>query len=135
MTKQGMVTGGFTFRHPQFSTRAPHPVSGTQGAVESMFESLSVYMIVGIIAVIAASQFNRTLGAILSVLFWGAVAFVGNAGYEAGHAVGLPGIPFSRPVFLGVCGFFVLLHVAAAATHVANKRRRDARQAYLDDED
>ncbi len=101
----------------------------------SIFESLTTYMIVGIIVVIGISQFNRVAGAVLSVIFWGAVAFVGHNGYAQGHAVGLPGTPFSEPVFLGVCAFFMLLHVGAAFTYMSNKRRAEARKQMLYDDD
>lgn len=93
--------------------------------MDSLFESLPIAMMIGIIVVIGVSQFNRVAGAILSVIFWAAVAVVGMAGYEAGHSVGLPGIRFPMWLFLGICALFALMHSAAAWAHIQrNKRQR-----------
>lgn len=93
--------------------------------MDELFGSLPVAMMVGIIVVIGVSQFNRVAGAVLSVVFWTVVAVVGSYGYDQGHRVGLPGIPFPQWVFLAICGLFAALHTAAAWAHIQrNKQRR-----------
>lgn len=103
--------------------------------MQEIFESLPVYMMIGIVVVIGISQVNRLAGAVLSVVFWGAVAVVGNAGYERGHAVGLPGIEFPRWVFFLICGFFALTHVYAAFAHIRHKRLREQHRRMLQERD
>lgn len=106
------------------------------GAVEAILESLPVYMMIGIIIVIGVSQFHRVAGAILSVVFWTAVAIVGSVGYDRGHGIGLPGLQFSRGLFLAVCGSFALLHTWAAFSAVQRKRRQaELRQRRAEEED
>ncbi len=80
-------------------------------------------MMIGIVIVIGVSQLNRTLGAVLSVAFWSVVAAVGTYGYAHGHSLGLPGLPFSRGFFWGLCALFIVLHSAAAWSHAQKKKR------------
>lgn len=96
-----------------------------------ILQNLPVYMMIGIVAVIAVSQFFRIVGAALGVVFWIAVAVVGTFAYEQGHAIGFPGIRFSMPVFLLFCGGFALLHVFIAWQHLRAQKRRQARRALL----
>ncbi len=92
--------------------------------MESLFSSLPVAMMVGIIVVIGVSQFHRVAGAILSVVFWGIVAVVGSYGYQQGHSVGLPGIQFPWWLFIGICLLFAGMHSAAAWAHIQRNKRR-----------
>ena len=104
------------------------------GNVREILANLPVYMMVGIVAVIAVSQFHRIAGAVLGIIFWIAVAVAGNLAYDQGHAIGFPGFPFSRPVFLLFCGGFALLHVFIAWQYLHARRRREARRAMLNDD-
>lgn len=103
--------------------------------MEEIFESLPVYMMIGIVVVIGVSQINRVAGAVMSVLFWAAVAFVGNAAYEAGHAIGVPGFEFPRLLFFAVCAAFGAMHVFAAVGYVRSKRRAAQRRRILNGEE
>ncbi len=100
-------------------------------AVQDIFEGLPIYMMVGIVIVIGASQINRVAGAVLSVIFWGAVAFVGNAAYDAGHAIGIPGFQFPRPLFFVICAAFAAMHVFAGYSYVRSKRHEAQRRRIL----
>jgi len=105
------------------------------GLVDEIFSSLPVYMMVGIVVVIGVSQLNRVAGAVMSVIFWGAVGVVGHAAYDAGHAIGVPGFEFPRPLFYAVCAGFAALHVFAAVGYVRSKRREVERRRLLSGED
>jgi hypothetical protein len=96
-----------------------------------VLENLPVAMMIGIVVVVAVSQFHRVAGAILSVLFWTAVGVVGSRGYDEGHRLGLPGLPFSEPVFLAVCIGFGALHVFAAVNAVRSRRLAEERRRLL----
>lgn len=102
--------------------------------MDAIFESLPIYMMIGIIVVIGVSQVHRLYGAILSVVFWTIVAAVGMHGYNQGHTVGLPGMQFPRFVFLAICIAFAALHGAAGWAYLQrNKRRRH--RAMMDQEE
>ncbi|MCA9554027.1 MAG: hypothetical protein KC933_28585 [Myxococcales bacterium] len=103
--------------------------------MEDIYSSLPIYMMVGIVVVIGVAQINRIAGALLSVVFWGAVAWVGSAAYDAGHAIGLPGLQFPQWVFLSVCAAFAGVQLFAAYTYVQSKKRAEARRRLLNDED
>lgn len=107
---------------------------GMDGYVREILANLPVYMMVGIVAVIAVSQFHRIAGAMLGLIFWLAVAMTGTIAYDRGHAIGFPGLPFSRSVFLLFCGAFAVVHVFAAWQYLRAQRRRAARRAALDED-
>ena len=93
--------------------------------MDAIFESLPVYMLIGIVVVVGVSQIHRLYGAILSIIFWTAVLIVGLHGYSQGNAVGFPGIRFPRLVFVSICIAFAALHgVAGWSYYQRNKRRR-----------
>ena len=95
--------------------------------MQDVFENLPVYMMIGIVVVIGVSQISRVAGGVLSVVFWGIVAFVGLAGYDAGHQIGfLGGFMLPKPVFLLICAGFAGTHAFAAYAHVRSKRRAEA---------
>jgi hypothetical protein len=103
--------------------------------VREILDELPVAMMVGVVLVVTVSQFNRVVGAVLSVVFWTTVAVVGSMGYDLGHSLGLPGLPFSRPVFLAVCVGFASVHAFAAVSTVRSRRRAEERRRLLADED
>lgn len=101
--------------------------------MDQLLDGLPVYMMIGIVVVIGISQVNRVLGAALSVVFWIAVALVGNYGYDQGHQIGLPNTPFPRPLFLAICLMFGGFH--ASAGYVAYRRKQTAQaRKQLEDE-
>jgi hypothetical protein len=102
--------------------------------VDQILEGLPVYMMIGIVVVIGISQFNRVLGAILSAIFWIAVAIVGNHGYDQGHSVGLPDFPFPRVVFLGICLMFGGFHATAGWVSWRRKQIAQSRKQLEDEE-
>ena len=104
------------------------------GTVREILANLPVYMMVGIVAIIAVSQFHRITGAVLGIVFWMAVATLGNSAYDQGHAIGFPGLPFSRPMFMLFCGGFAVLHVFIAWQYLRTQRTRAARRAMLDED-
>lgn len=103
--------------------------------LQNIFESLPIYMMIGIVVVIGASQINRILGAIMSVIFWAAVAVVGNAAYDAGHAIGLPGFQFPRALFFGVCFAFAAMHAFAGFSYLRSKKHEVERRRILSGDD
>jgi hypothetical protein len=105
-----------------------------KNALDAILEGLPVYMMGGIVLVIVISQFNRVLGAILSVIFWVAVAVVGNYGYDQGHSIGLPDMPFPRAVFLLICLMFGSFHAAAGYTAFKRKQIAAEKKKILDED-
>lgn len=103
--------------------------------MEEIYKALPIYMMVGIVVVIGVAQINRVAGAVLSVVFWTAVAVVGSAAYDAGHSIGLPGLEFPRVVFLAICAVFAGVQIFAAYGYVQSKKRAEARRRLLNDED
>lgn len=103
--------------------------------VTDILESLPVYMMIGIVVVIGVSQVNRVAGAIMSVIFWAAVAYVGNEAYAAGHAIGIPGFQFPKALFFAICAAFGAMHIFAAVGYVRSKRRAAERRRILDGDD
>ena len=95
-------------------------------------ESLPIYIIIGVVAVIGVSQIHRTAGAILGVLMWAAVAYVGNQVYDEGHALGILSLKLARPAFLALCGVLALSHVLGAVQAHRRKGRR-GEPSQLDD--
>jgi hypothetical protein len=93
-------------------------------AVQQIIENLPAYMMVGIIAVVALSQVSRFWGSLLGVAFWLAVAYVGHVGYSTGHELGIATVRFSRQVFYGLCGMFVLLNLVLAWSALQNLKRK-----------
>lgn len=102
--------------------------------VDDILSNLPVYMMIGIVVVIGVSQLNRVAGAVMSVAFWLAVAVVGHHAYDAGHAIGVPGFEFPRPLFYAVCAGFAAMHVFAAIGYVRSKRRAVERRRLLDED-
>lgn len=103
--------------------------------LQDIVHNLPGYMLVGIVIVVGISQLSRVIGAILGVLFWCAVALVGNFAYDMNGALGVGGYAFSREVFFLVCGAFALFHVATAFAAYQQRRRAKMRQALIDDDD
>jgi hypothetical protein len=103
--------------------------------LEELYKSLPIYMMIGIVVVIGVAQLHRVAGALLSVVFWGLVAFVGSHAYDAGHSIGLPGLQFPRPVFLAVCAGFAGVQLFAAYTYVQSKKRAAERRRLLNEDD
>lgn len=101
--------------------------------MEAILESLTVYMMIGIVIVVGISQFNRVLGSILGILFWIAVAAVGTTGYERGGAIGLLGIEFSLLGFYAFCGAFALFNAFNLWMALQRKRRAAARRQLDED--
>lgn len=93
--------------------------------MQSVFANLPLVMLIGIGAVLIISQLRRLLGSILGVIFWGAMAVLGSFAYSAGFRIGLPGLPFSRPVFLLVCLGFALIHGFGGVMWLRGQRRRE----------
>ncbi len=92
--------------------------------LEDIVRDLPTYMLVGIVIVIGISQVNRVIGAILGIMFWALVAFVGSFAYDMDAALGIAGVAFSRSTFYLVCGAFAAFHVATAFVAFRAKRRR-----------
>lgn len=103
--------------------------------LQSIIDNLTVYMMVGIVIVIGVSQFNRVAGAVLSALFWTAVAVVGNSAYNAGTSIGVVGFELPRWLFFAICAGFAGMHVFAAISQIRSKRNQAERRRLLADED
>ena len=91
--------------------------------MEQILESLTLYMMIGIVLVIGISQFNRILGGILGVAFWVTVGIVGSYGYDHGWKIGLPGFEFPRPLFIAMCLTFSILCAFTAYSAYAKRTR------------
>lgn len=102
--------------------------------MDSVFSNLPLVMLIGIGVVLVISQVNRLVGSILGVIFWGAMAILGSFAYSAGYQIGLPGFPFSRPVFLLVCLVFALVHGFGGVLWMRNERRKAALRRELYDD-
>ena len=96
--------------------------------MDAIHNGLPVYMLIGIVVVIGIAQINRVLGSVLGVLFWIAVAFIGNDAYAKGHQVGLPGIPLSRGAFFGMCALLAGMQVVSLFHSLQQKRRQKLRR-------
>jgi hypothetical protein len=103
--------------------------------LDAIIKSLPVYMMIGIVLVIGISQFNRILGGSLGVLFWIAVALIGNYAYDEGHILGLPGIPFTRALFFGMCALFTFFSAFTVYNAYVRKTRFKKPPLTTDDED
>lgn len=88
--------------------------------LDTLAHNLTIYMMAGVVIVVAISQVNRRVGAILGIVFWLSVALVGRHAYSMGNAIGIANIRFSEPVFYGLCALLAATNVFAA---IAAKRR------------
>ena len=98
--------------------------------MDALVQNFELFVVIGVIAVIAISQFNRMAGASIGVVFYIAMAVVGTHVYEAGGQIGIGGTRFTLPMFYG----FVAV-VAAITVLPAFLRRKGRPQAYVDDGD
>lgn len=104
-------------------------------AVQEILKSLPVYMMVGIVVIIAIAQANRIVGGALGAVFWAVVAFVGGYAYEQGGGIGIPGVQFSQPVFYLMCAAFCGMHLFTAWAALRRRRDQRAAQRFVDDGD
>lgn len=102
--------------------------------IDSILDSMVVYMIIGIIVIVGISQLNRTAGSALGIVFWVAVAIVGSAAYDRGGAIGfVGGVKMSLPVFLALCLALVAFNAFNLYKETQRKRRPPAGE--VDDAD
>lgn len=92
--------------------------------MDAVLQSLTLYMMIGIVIVIAVSQVNRFIGSLLGIAFWAAVAFVGSHAYDKGNAIGIPNYPFPRPLFYLICAIFMLFSAGRAYTAYHRQQRQ-----------
>lgn len=98
--------------------------------MEEIFTNLPVYMLIGIVAVVGASQVNRLVGAVLGVLFWAAVAVVGTAGYAAGGALGIGDLRLTQTMFYALCGTLAGFNVMMGYAALKRSRSVDGSSDY-----
>jgi hypothetical protein len=91
--------------------------------LETLAQNLTIYMMVGVVVVVAISQVNRKLGAALGLAFWISVAVIGNQAYAMGGAIGIGGTRFSEPTFYAICAFLAAINVVAAVTSKKSRKR------------
>lgn len=91
--------------------------------MKDIVQNLPVYMLVGIVAIVVISQFNRVVGSALGIAFWLAVAVVGSTAYDSEGALGIGGMRFTKPTFFAVCGFFALINVLFLFLGLKNRKR------------
>ena len=104
-------------------------------ALDSVLQSLPIYMIIGIIVVVGISQFNRILGSVLGIVFWIAVAVVGTAAYDKGGGIQLLSMQFSKTSFYAFCGAFVLFNAFNLVMAVRRRNRWANRRPTVSDEE
>jgi len=96
--------------------------------VATLIENFDMAMLIGVVAVIGISQFNRKLGSILGIFVWAAIAFVGYQGFKLGGGIGIGTILLSPGVFYGICGVLILVNIGNGFFITSSKRRRPAKQ-------
>ena len=87
-----------------------------------IIENLDTYMMIGVVAIVGISQFNRKLGSILGIFFWLAVAFFGYQGFRSGGGIGIGSIALSENVFYGICTVLIVVNVGNGFLVTRNKR-------------
>lgn len=102
--------------------------------MDSILKGLPLYMLVGVLIVVGASQIHRFVGAVLGIAFWIAAGIVGLEAYARGGALGLPGLQFPKSVFMALCGGFVVAYVfrAVAAVNASKRAALQRRRREID---
>lgn len=105
--------------------------------MQNVLQSLSIYMIVGLILVVGISQVNRLIGGILGVVFWIAIAILGKFAYDEGGSMKLViGPEITREIFYVLCAFFAAFSGFSAYMAYLKKTRRpmSRTQSSIDEE-
>jgi hypothetical protein len=102
--------------------RAP-VVMTTSIVVDEIVKNLDMYMLVGVIAIVAISQFERKIGSILGIFFWASVAFFGHQSFSMGGGVGIGDKHLPPGIFYGICFLLMAVNIGNGFFVVRRKRR------------
>lgn len=112
-------------------SRAPRP-AGVPGM--DLVEQFPAIVMVGIVVVVGASQFNRVVGSVLGMAFWVGIGILGHFFYARGGVIGFPGLPLSEGFFLLLCLGFFIVQVVSFRNGRARAKMRESYREELRDE-
>jgi hypothetical protein len=99
--------------------------------VDALVQNFELFIMIGVIAVIAIAQFHRMAGAMVGLVFYIAMAIVGTQVYQAGGQIGIGSWKFGLMEFYG----FVLVVAGITVLPVLLKRGRGRPKARVHDPD
>jgi len=88
-----------------------------------LLENWTTVLMIGIVTVVAASQFDRILGASFGIVFWVSMGVLGHFAYASGRWIGF----LSEPFYLAMCAGMIGIQLFM----IRNERARRARAAAL----
>ena len=101
--------------------------------MDELIKNLDTYMLIGVVAIIGISQFNRKLGSILGIFFWAAVAYVGHLTFTRGGGIGIASLALSPTVFYTICGVLIVVNIGNGLFVVRRKRRAFSEASRFDE--
>ena len=91
--------------------------------MDELVKNLDTYMLIGVVAIVAISQFNRKIGSILGIVFWITVAFLGHQAFNSGGGIGIASVALSPNIFYGICATLILVNIGNGFFVVRKQRR------------
>ena len=79
--------------------------------MDELIKNLDTYMLIGVVSIVAISQFNRKIGSILGIFFWISVAFLGYQAFSAGGGIGIGSVALSPAIFYGICITLIVVNI------------------------
>ena len=101
--------------------------------MDELIKNLDTYMLIGVVAIVGISQFNRKLGSILGIFFWSAVAYAGYLTFERGGGIGIASLALSPTVFYRICGVLVVVNIGNGLFVVRRKKRALSEASQFDE--
>jgi hypothetical protein len=105
--------------------------------VDELVKNLDTYMLIGVVSIVAISQFNRKIGSVLGIIFWISVAFLGYQAFNSGGGIGIGSVALSPTIFYGICAILIVVNIGNGFFVVRRQRRAlsDANRANAEDKD